>query len=298
MTAKALIPLLVIGAAGWVARDNIRLSVTRYSLAFADLPAEFDGFKIVQVSDLHNARFGKDQRKLIAAIKSSQPDMIAITGDLFHTARRENAYSFLKQAAKLAPCYYVSGNHEQRFADYRTAIKPALEKLGARVLDDERVTLTRGSAEISVIGLADPTFHNHVPPELLTEEKLSRLLPANGAFTVMLSHRPELFRVYTRNNISLTLTGHAHGGQVRIPFVHRGLYAVHQGWLPRYTEGIFVEEHTNMLNYRADRGRKDNTVTLPDDCSVMAVSRSLGNSTCYPKINDPPELVVLELRRK
>ena len=297
MIRKTLVSLLVLGAVGRVVWDNIRLTVTRYSLAFADLPEEFDGFKIVQVSDLHNARFGKDQRKLIAAINSANPDMIAITGDLFHTARRENAYSFLEQAARLAPCYYVSGNHEQRFADYFTAIKPQLEALGACVLDDERATVTKGGASVSVIGLADPTFHNNMPPELLTEEKLSRLVPKSDVFTVLLSHRPELFHVYARNNISLTLTGHAHGGPLRIPFVNRGLYAVHQGWLPKYTEGIFVEDHTNMSSFCAKNARKE-TVTLPDDCSVMVVSRSLGNSTYYPKINDPPELVVVELRKK
>ena len=298
MSTKALISLLAHGAAGWIARDNIRLTVTRYSLAFAYLPEEFDGFKIVQVSDLHNARFGKEQRKLIAAINSARPDMIAITGDLFHTARRDNAYSFLEQAAKLAPCYYVSGNHEQRFADYFSAIKPKLESLGARVLDDERITINKGGASISIIGLSDPTFRNTVPPELLTEEKLSRLArPKGSEFSILLSHRPELFHVYARNNISLTLTGHAHGGQVRIPFIHRGLFAVHQGWLPKYTEGIFVEDHTNMSCFRAKNAPKE-TVALPDDCSVMIVSRSLGNSTYYPKINDPPELVVAELRKK
>lgn len=298
MIAKALVSLCVLGATGWVIRDNIRLSVSRYRLEFAGLPREFDGFRIVQVSDLHNARFGKDQQKLMAAIRAAEPDMIAVTGDLFHTAHRENAYSFLKQAAALAPCYYVSGNHEQRFADYFTAIKPKLLSLGARVLDDERVTIEKGGTSISVIGLSDPTFHNTITPELLTEEKLSRLTrTGSGEFTVLLSHRPELFHVYSRNGISLTLTGHAHGGQVRIPFVHRGLFAVHQGWLPEYTEGIFVEDHTNMLNYRAKKAHKK-TIPLPDDCSAMVVSRSLGNSTYYPKINNPPELVVVELCKK
>ena len=296
MIEKALLSLFVLGVAGWVVRDNIRLSVSYYSPAFSDLPEEFDGFKIVQVSDLHNARFGTNQRKLIAAINSAKPDMIAITGDLFHTARRENAYSFLEQAAKLAPCYYVSGNHEQRFADYFTEIKPKLQSLGACVLDDECVTVTKGGAYISVIGLSDPTFHNTLPSKELTEEKLSRLAPEG--FTVLLSHRPELFDVYARHHISLALTGHAHGGQVRLPFVRRGLFAVHQGWLPKYTEGIFVKDHTNMSIFRADGVRKRGIIELPDDCSVMAVSRSLGNSTVYPKVNNPPELVVVELRKK
>ncbi len=262
---------LTAAAAGICAWDNVRLTVSRYTTEFDKLPESFDGFTIVQVSDLHNQRFGENQSKLISSIKAAKPDMIAITGDLFHTEHRGRAYRFLEQAAKLAPCYYVSGNHEQRFADYFTNIKPKLENLGARVLDDERVTLSRNGECISIIGLSDPSFKRTVPPDQLTEDKLSRL--ETEGFTILLSHRPELFHVYARHNVSLALTGHAHGGQIR--FRKRGLFAVHQGWLPKYTEGIVVENNTKML-----------------------ISRGLGNSTYYPKINNPPELVVAELRRK
>lgn len=276
MGLKAVVSLAVGAAiAGWVARDNLRLTVTRYNTRFDELPEEFDGFKIVQVSDLHNARFGKEQSRLIAAIRKEKPDLIAITGDLFHTLRRENAYAFLEQATQLAPCYYVSGNHEQRFADYFTAIKPKLQSLGAVVLDDETARFSKNGAHITIIGLSDPSFVRTTPPERLTDEKLSRLENDNGGFTLLLSHRPELFPVYARHNVSLALTGHAHGGQIRIPFAKRGLFAVHQGWLPKYTEGIFVENNTKMV-----------------------VSRSLGNSTLYPKINDPPELVSVTFRSK
>lgn len=276
MGLKAVVSLAVGAAiAGWVARDNLRLTVTRYNTRFDELPEEFDGFKIVQVSDLHNARFGKEQSRLIAAIRKEKPDLIAITGDLFHTLRRENAYAFLEQATRLAPCYYVSGNHEQRFADYFTAIKPKLQSLGAVVLDDETARFSKNGAHITIIGLSDPSFVRTTPPERLTDEKLSRLENDNGGFTLLLSHRPELFPVYARHNVSLALTGHAHGGQIRIPFAKRGLFAVHQGWLPKYTEGIFVENNTKMV-----------------------VSRSLGNSTLYPKINDPPELVSVTFRSK
>lgn len=271
MILKAVIPLAAAGAA-WIIYDNLRLTVSRHVVEFKELPEEFDGFKIVQVSDLHNARFGREQSRLMAAIRAEKPDLIAITGDLFHTLRRENAYSFLEQAARLAPCYYVSGNHEQRFADYFTAIKPKLQSLGAVVLDDEAVQISKNGASITVIGLADPSFRRNVPPERLTDEKLTRLCGSESGFTLLLSHRPELFPVYARHNVSLALTGHAHGGQVR--FAKRGLFAVHQGWLPKYTEGIFVENNTKMI-----------------------VSRSLGNSTLYPKINDPPELVAVQLRK-
>lgn len=270
MSLKAVIPLAAAITA-WTIYDNFRLTVSRYVVEFKELPEEFDGFKIVQVSDLHNARFGREQSRLMAAIRAEKPDLIAITGDLFHTLRRGNAYSFLEQAARLAPCYYVSGNHEQRFADYFTAIKPKLQSLGAVVLDDEAARISRNGAGITIIGLADPSFQRHVPPERLTDEKLARLCGSESGFTLLLSHRPELFHMYARHNVSLALTGHAHGGQVR--FAKRGLFAVHQGWLPKYTEGIFVENNTKMI-----------------------VSRSLGNSTLYPKINDPPELVAVQLR--
>lgn len=272
MILKAVIPLAAAGAA-WIIYDNLRLTVSRHVVEFKELPEEFDGFKIVQVSDLHNARFGREQSRLMAAIRAEKPDLIAITGDLFHTLRRENAFSFLEQAARLAPCYYVNGNHEQRFADYFTAIKPKLQSLGAVVLDDEAAQISRNGASITIIGLADPSFQRNVPPERLTDEKLTRLCGNESGFTLLLSHRPELFKVYAQHNVSLALTGHAHGGQVRIPLAKRGLFAVHQGWLPKYTEGIFVENNTKMI-----------------------VSRSLGNSTLYPKINDPPELVAVQLR--
>lgn len=267
---KKVLGAAVLGALGWVVRDNFRLTVTEYDVALDALPAGFDGFTIAQVSDLHDQRFGKEQCRLMSAISGAKPDMIAVTGDLFHTEKRDGAYSFLEQAAKLAPCFYVSGNHEQRFADYFTAIKPRLESLGAYVLDDETAEITRGGEKITVTGLMDPTFRRTVPPERLTEEKLARL--ESDGCVILLSHRPELFHVYARHNVSLVLTGHAHGGQVRIPFTRRGLYAVHQGWFPKYTEGIFTENNTNMI-----------------------VSRGLGNSTYYPKINNPPELVIIRL---
>lgn len=272
-------------AVGLTAWDNFRLTVTRYEAELADLPKSFDGYTIAQVSDLHNARFGKEQSKLIAAINAAEPDMIAITGDLFHTAKRKNAFCFLEQAARIAPCYFVGGNHEQRFADYFSAIRPRLESLGAIVLDDERTTITRGGDSISLIGLADPSFKRTVPPEQLTDEKLTRLECAGC--TIALSHRPELFDVYARHNVSLVLTGHAHGGQVR--FAHRGLFAVHQGWFPKYTEGIFTKNITNSTS--------SDTISHGKVCT-MIVSRGLGNSTYYPKINNPPELVIVKLRTK
>lgn len=286
---KVELAALVIGTAGaaWTARDNFRLTVSHYDIPLAELPAAFDGYTIAQVSDLHNARFGKEQSKLLSAINAAKPDMIAITGDFFHTARRENAYCFLEQASKLAPCYFVSGNHEQRFADYFSAIVPKLKSLGAHIIDDERVIITRGNDFITLIGLADPMFNRLTPPERLTDEKLSRLV--RGGFTILLSHRPELFPVYARHDISLVLTGHAHGGQVRIPFAKRGLFAVHQGWLPKYTEGIITKYITNSTH----------NDTLPSHkVCTMVVSRGLGNSTYYPKINNPPELVIVKLCKK
>ena len=282
MNKTAIAVFAAIGAVtAWTIWDNFRLTVSEYDLYSSELPAGFDGFTIAQASDLHNAKFGAEQKTLLRAIRSAKPDMTAITGDLFHTARRKNAYAFLKAVTSYAPCFYVSGNHEQRFADYFSEIVPTLENLGAQVLDDRRVTITRGGDTISVIGLSDPTFRATIPPAELTDKKLSAL--ECGGFTILLTHRPELFDVYRKHNISLALAGHAHGGQVR--FRHKGLFAVHQGWFPKYTEGIFTENITNP------------TESGSSQCT-MAVSRGLGNSTLYPKINNPPELVILRLHRK
>lgn len=260
------IALLLLLVAGWGFIENQLLFVTRVSIPCGDLPPSFQGFRIAQVSDLHNAEFGKNSRRLVAKLRECAPDIIAITGDLVDCYRTdvEAALDFVRQAVEIAPCYYVTGNHEGRIGNYRE-LEEGLIRLGVTVLHGEEVLLERGSESIRLLGVDDPGFGWTVESQL-------EALSVEG-FTLLLSHRPELFDTYCRYGISLALTGHAHGGQFRIPFLG-GVLVPNQGFFPEYDAGLFTQDGTNMF-----------------------ISRGLGNSIFPFRLCNPPELVLITLTR-
>lgn len=257
-----LAPLLI-----W---DNIRLETVRYEITDGRLPEAFNGFKIVQASDLHNNLFGENQHRLIEAIKKENPDMIAITGDLVDSEKMSAALIFIREAVKIASCYYACGNHERWTGLYESKIKPMLTENGVTVLDNETVYITRGEERLPVFGLFDCADGRQTAfPELINRFE-------EGEFGIVLSHRPEYFEIYAECNAPLVLSGHAHGGQVRIPFTHQGLYAPNQGIFPRYTEGVFKKNNTRMI-----------------------VSRGLGNMVFpIPRVNNCYQLVSVTLKNK
>lgn len=251
--------------------DNLRIETVRYDIKDKNIPEVFNGFKIVQVSDLHNNLFGENQQRLMKAIKKESPDIIVITGDLVDSEKMNNALIFIKEAVKLAPCYYVNGNHEIRTGLYESRIKPMLNENGVQVLEDEKTYITKGEARLPILGLSDCGYVGDLVKRPILEE-----LAADEDFTLLLSHRPELFEEYVYGNVSLVLTGHAHGGQMRIPFTHQGLYAPNQGLFPKYTEGVFEKNNTRMI-----------------------VSRGLGNNV-FPilRVNNCYQLVSVTLNKK
>lgn len=244
----------------------------------SELPQNFSNFKIVQISDLHNKSFGNNQRQLITKITKAQPDIIVITGDLIDKNRTdvEIAIEFSKQALQIAPVYYVSGNHEKISGKY-DELKARLLEAGVAVLDNEIDSIDRNGEVINIIGLSDigfyadqdtdgkgyrETLHNH----------LASLLASSDKFSVVLSHRPDLINEYTDCRVKLVLTGHAHGGQIRLPFIG-GLIAPGQGLFPSYTSGSYVVDKTTMI-----------------------VSRGLGNSGFPFRVFNRPEIVVITLK--
>lgn len=238
-----------------------------------DLPEGCDGCTIAHISDLHNAAFGEKQESLLAAVKSVSPDFIAITGDLIDKRRRgmRNALNFIVGALRIAPVYYTTGNHESASSEF-AALQENLLTAGVRVLRDRAEQFD--SFGMTLIGLDDPGFHKKKIPKkegiALTAEKMKEL--AGEGFTVVLSHRPEYLPAY--EGADLVLCGHAHGGQVRLPLIG-GLYAPGQGVFPRYTSGAYRRGKTTMV-----------------------VSRGLGNSRCPLRINNPPEIVAIRLKRR
>lgn len=255
---------------------NTAIEVNSYTLSYCDLPESFDGFRIAQVSDLHNAQIGHSNEKLLTALRSTDPDLIAITGDFIDSRNTDVsvALKFAEEAMKIAPCYYVTGNHEARTPAY-SALKSGLLMLGMTVMEDENVTLHSGEDSIVIIGVNDPSVQTDYlfgNSQAVIRSKIENL-HTNG-FTVLLSHRPELFDTYVECGVRLVLSGHAHGGQFRLPFIG-GLFAPNQGFFPKYDAGLYTTDDTKMI-----------------------VSRGVGNSIFPLRINNPPEIILIELKNE
>lgn len=270
ITAAVLVPALLI----WLLWANSSPAATQVTVASGALPEAFEGFKIAHVSDLHNAVFGRKNEKLLSLIRAAKPDIIAITGDLIDSRHTDidSALAFVEAAAEIAPVYYVTGNHESRL-DF-DEIEPRLIAAGARVLRNEAEYIEHGGERIRLAGIDDPSFiRTGGTAEERAAAELEQLGDGGGTFTVLLAHRPELVEVYAEYGAGLVLSGHAHGGQVRLPLLG-GLYAPGQGLLPEYDSGLYSLGETQMV-----------------------VSRGLGNSVAPLRVNNRPELVIVTLSR-
>lgn len=268
--AAVLVPALLI----WLLWANSSPAATQVAVASGALPETFEGFKIAHVSDLHNAVFGRKNERLLSLIRAAEPDIIAITGDLIDSRHTDidSALAFVEAAAEIAPVYYVTGNHESRL-DF-DEIEPRLIAAGARVLRNEAEDIGRGGERIRLAGIDDPSFiRTGGTAEERAAAELEQLGDGGGTFTVLLAHRPELVEVYAEYGAGLVLSGHAHGGQVRLPLLG-GLYAPGQGLLPEYDSGLYSLGETQMV-----------------------VSRGLGNSVAPLRVNNRPELVIVTLSR-
>lgn len=274
----AVVAIGLVALVIWIAWGNTALELNTFSISSSKLPESFHGYRIAHVSDLHNAEIGKDNEKLLAMLRDADPDMIAITGDIIDSRNTniEIALQFVQEAVKIAPCYYVTGNHESRVNEYGE-LKAGMEAAGVTVLEGERTEIGMEGETITLIGVNDPSFQTNYlfgDSEMVMSSKLTELHTDGDGFTILLSHRPELFETYADHDIDLVLSGHAHGGQFRLPFVG-GLVAPNQGLFPQYDAGIYTEDNTNML-----------------------VSRGIGNSILPFRINNRPEVILIELQAK
>lgn len=268
---------LVAGTAGWLWWGNRAVMVHTISVTDQRLPQEFEGFRIAQISDLHNEVFGSGNGELLTLLAGTRPDIIVITGDLIDSRRTDvsAALEFVRGAVEIAPVYYVAGNHESRLPEEFWMLERCMENLGVSVLRGERTLLTREGAAVALIGVDDPTFQdkNSANWPGIVEEELGRLRE-EGLYSILLIHRPELLETYARAGMNLVFSGHAHGGQVRIPFVG-GVIAPNQGFFPQYDGGLYTMGDTQLV-----------------------VSRGLGNSLCPLRVNNRPEIVLAELHGK
>lgn len=258
----------------WIVWGNITVGITHYTVASDRMPASFDHYKIVVVSDVHNAEFGVNNSWIIHQIEKEDPDIIAITGDLVDSSKTdiEIAGKLVQQLTEVAPCYYVTGNHEAWLGSQYQELETILVDESVVILHDCAIPLTKGDETIQLAGLDDPAFadiDSSIQTSML-ETKL-RNMNLNDSYCVLLSHRPEAFSAYVTENIDLVLSGHAHGGQFRLPFVG-GIIAPNQGLFPKYDAGMYSENNTTMI-----------------------VSRGIGNSIIPVRFNNRPEIVSVEL---
>lgn len=260
--------------------NNKWLIVSEYEIQSERIPANFSGLKIAHLSDLHDASFGKNQEAVIKKIENVNPDLIFFTGDIIDSNRfnLNKSLQMIDGLVHIAPVYYVTGNHE--IATNQVAeITQQLKAHGVNVLQNNYELLERDSETLVIGGIDDPLMRvSELQQEsiIVTSniEKTFHNLDNQSAYILLLSHRPEFMDVYTEKEIDLVFSGHAHGGQIRLPFVG-GLIAPGQGWFPSYTSGVYTSQQTNMV-----------------------VSRGLGNSIIPIRMFNFPEIIVITLKNK
>ena len=254
--------------------DNTTLQLTTYQISHKKIPSEFNGFRIAQVSDLHNAEFGEGNADLLALLSESDPDIIVFTGDQLDARKtdQEIVLNLVEKAVQIAPCYLVTGNHEGSIIGMRE-FHNQLEAAGVVFLDNEVTTLSHNGAYIDLVGLTDATmskFHTIIDNKVILETTLQALDWDHDRYSILLAHNPGFLYVYERNGIDLALCGHNHGGQIRVN--GRGLISAGNELFPQYDSGVFTHKKATMV-----------------------LSRGLGNSRFPWRINNPPELVIVEL---
>ena len=267
IVSTVFVLLLII----WIIWGNSALELNTYEITSTAIPESFDNYRIAHISDLHNT----DNKQLLNMLREAKPDVIAITGDLIDSRRTDIPFAlqFAEEAMKIAPCYYVTGNHESRISEYET-LKSGLISLGVVVLDNRKVIIERSDEIIAIAGVNDPSFHAdylYNDPVSIMNTNLESLIEAD-TYTILLAHNPELFKIYAYSGANLVLSGHLHGGQFRLPFFG-GLFSPSQGFFPKYDSGEF--SHGDM---------------------TMIVSRGIGNSLFPFRINNRPEIILIELK--
>ena len=294
MKKKYWFLILAILAASviWNVYWNSRIVVHTYTHVNEEVPQAFDGFRIVQLTDLHSVRSEKQGQLVYDMICGQNPDVICVTGDLVdsryyakHGVEGEAlTLALMEKLITLAPVYFIYGNHEMILLDdpQNNAFKNALEKLGVQNINNELVCYQRqeDGDKVYIGGIQDPsTLYKDYRYAFLSNngERMEAMLDAvtvgvrNEEFFLLLSHRPEYWEMYDQYPVDLVLTGHAHGGQFRLPFIG-GVYAPGQGFLPKYTAGLYETDDLEMY-----------------------VGTGIGNSVIPVRIFNPPEILTIIL---
>lgn len=251
--------------------QNKFLKISKHTIKHKKIPINFDGYKIVHVSDIHCEKVGISDQLFLEKIKKLNPDIIVITGDILDSYKNniEIVYNILSQLTEITNCYFVTGNHEIRLPEELKKLEEILTKLGIKYLSNESVVIEKNNTYINLVGIEDFNyFRNRDKIHYYAHHK--KVLDINydkSMFNILLAHRPEKFSIYSEVGYELIFSGHAHGGQWNIPGVGR-IFSPSQGFFPNYTSGIYEENNSKMI-----------------------VSQGLGNSSFPVRINNKLELI-------
>ncbi|MCO8193226.1 metallophosphoesterase [Anaerofustis sp. NSJ-163] len=252
------------------------------------IDSNFDGYKILQLSDLHSREFGENNIKLINKIYKIDPDIIVCTGDMMNSTEDDGHVfiNLVKKISKDYPVYYIDGNHEQ-LVEYNNVgvyneFISSLKDLDVKVVKNTKIKLQKGSSYINMYGLNVDLVYYSTKSALkesnieYTEDNFSKTINKetfeNNKYNILLTHNPIYFEVYEKSGVDLILAGHVHGGIIRIPF-KGGLLSPDQEWFPKYYHGLYTINDTNMI-----------------------VSAGLGNDTVNFRIFNPFEMNLITLR--
>ena len=267
----ALALVLLAGGLFFYDQQN-RIQTETITAASDRLPAGFDGYRIVQISDLHGKEFGEDNHILLEKTAELEPDLIAITGDVIDDADQMGVLEPLaKGLTAIAPTFYVTGNHEWAIREAAT-VKSLMEEYGVTVLSNEYLKLERGGDTIVLAGIDDPNgpYYQKTPEELSSEIHAA----LGDPYVLLLAHRNEYYQVYGQCGFDLTLCGHVHGGLIRLPFTDGLVDNTRRRFFPTHTAGL----------YPLDGG------------GTLMVSRGLGNGGISFRLFNRPHLPVIVLK--
>ena len=236
--------------------SNFRLVTEEHRIVSERFPEALSGLRIVQLSDVHNTEYGRDNNAFIEAVRAAKPDMIAITGDLIDGEDREKEEAFVRRLiprlCEIAPVYYVSGNHDWA-SGWARSLFDIIREAGGTVLRNQYVIIGEGDASFVLAGCDDPNaLRDMKSPQEVVENIKKR---EGDKYVLMLYHRPEKLDMWAETGVDAVLSGHAHGGMIRLPFTD-GLIAPGQGYFPKYTNGLYEKDGTVELVSRGTGGPK------------------------------------------
>ncbi|MGB8453787.1 MAG: metallophosphoesterase [Anaerocolumna sp.] len=264
--------------------ENKNLEIKYYQIHSKRIPNAFNGVRFVILADLHNNKFGKDNEKLIDKISKINPDYILVAGDMVVSSEPDNLeapYHLLSVLIGKYPIYYSLGNHEQRLVPEVTLhyksyakYKINLQELGVQFLENEQVTISRNDENIAITGLViGMDYFNKLKQPGMTTEYIQNLvgIPQNKCYNILIAHNPVYFNFYAEWGADLIVSGHVHGGIIRLPGLG-GIISPQYKFMPKYDAGKFE------MNDK-----------------IMLVSKGLGLHTIKLRIHNRPELMVVTL---